>query len=157
MNKTLSIPEWHRFALEGTKLPVKIPLMGYSMFPLVRYNRDIVTIIPLEQCPQVGDIVLFKNTKRDLYVVHRVWEIKDNIVLTWGDNCDAPDGWMPIEEILGKVVLIERGKKKIKPEPDKGVRWAIFWHKAGKGYRFYRYCRNRVAERIKKMLLRGNP
>ena len=157
MNKTLSIPEWHRFALEGTKLPVKIPLMGYSMFPLVRYNRDIVTIIPLEQCPQVGDIVLFKNNKRDLYVVHRVWEIKDNIVLTWGDNCDAPDGWMPIEEILGKVVLIERGKKKIKPEPDKGVRWAIFWHKTGKGYRFYRYCRNRAAERIKKMLLRGNP
>ena len=156
MNRTLSIPEWHRLALEGTSLPVRIPLMGYSMFPLIRFNRDMVTILPLEQSLQVGDIVLFETNRKNRYVVHRVWEIKDDMVLTWGDNCEKPDGWMRFEEILGKAVLIERGKRKIKTEPVKGVRWAKFWHKAGKVYRFYRCCRNGLAKKIKRILLRGN-
>ena len=149
MNRTLSIPEWHRLAQEGTNLPVRIPLMGWSMFPLVRYNKDLVTVVPIDNHWQVGDIVLLIQAE-EKYVMHRVWEIKDHSILTWGDNCLCPDNWMPIEDIWGKAVLIERGKRKIKPNPKKGIKWARFWHWAGKYFQIcYKYY-SAIKCRIKK-------
>ena len=150
MNRTLSVTEWHQLAREGTSIPVKIPLMGLSMFPLIRYNRDMVTVMPVETAPQKGDIVLFEDGDRKLYVMHRVWELKDGMALTWGDNCDQADGWIPEKEILGKAVLIERGKRMIHPNPKKGIQWARFWHWAGKRYRVYRKYRDRLAAAVRK-------
>ena len=148
MNRTLSIPEWHRLAQEGTKLPVRIPLMGWSMFPLIRYNKDIVTIVPLDAQPQIGDIVLFIQPK-DKYIMHRVWETSEKSVLTWGDNCPHPDGWISTEDIWGKAVLIERGKREIKPNPKKGKKWAGFWHWAGKYFQISYKCYSVIKRRIK--------
>ena len=150
MKRTLSIPEWHALAEEGTALPVRITLMGSSMFPLVRFNKDYVTIMPVTEKPQPGDIVLFPDHVRDLYVVHRVWRIEDGRVQTWGDNCPGPDEWVPLDDVWGKTVLIERGKRVIYPNPAKGLRWAKFWHQAGKGYRVYRKYKDRYNERFKK-------
>lgn len=150
MNKTLSIAEWHRLAQEGTKLPVRIPLMGWSMYPLVRFNKDIVTITPLDEMIKTGDIVLFVQPE-ERYIVHRVWKLKDGKVLTWGDNCPTPDGWLPIEDIWGKAVLIERGRRRIRPNPEKGMKWAGFWHWAGKYYRLAKRYKNAVVRRIKKL------
>jgi len=152
MNVKLSIEQWHQMALDGTAIPVRIPLMGASMYPLVRYNRDLVTIMPIGESIQTGDIVLFKDTVRDLYVVHRVWKTEEGRILTWGDNCDAPDGWLPKEAILGKVVLIERGRREIRPDPHKGIYWAKFWHLAGKGYRFYRKYLEKLVAKIRKQM-----
>jgi len=135
MTKSLSIPEWHRMAKEGTAPPVRIRLNGTSMFPLVRMNKDFVTIIPLEREPVVGDIVLFNEPETGRYVVHRVWEIRDDEIRTWGDNYYKPDAWIPKSSVWGKVSLIERGRRCIKPNPQKGIRWAKFWHKAGNIYR----------------------
>ena len=138
-------------AMDGTLLPVRIPLMGYSMFPLVRYNRDLVTIMPVTDIPEIGNIVLFPGRKKDLYVMHRVWDINDQMILTWGDNCPAPDRWIPIDMIWGKAVLIERGRKKIHPDPEKGMKWAKFWHQAGKVYRLYNRYKDGLDRRIKKL------
>ena len=129
MNMSLSIPEWHRMAMESTAPPVRIQLNGGSMFPLVRMNRDYVTIAPLNRELVPGDIVLFSEAEINRYVVHRVWKIKDGNVMTWGDNCLQPDGWFPREAIWGQVVLIERGKREIKPDPEKGLRRILAsWH-----------------------------
>ena len=111
MNKSISIPEWHRLSKEGTAPPVRIQLNGGSMYPLVRMNRDYVTIAPIRETPAAGDIVLFMNGNTGRYVVHRLRKTEDGKVLIRGDNCPAPDGWFQTEEILGKVVLIERGKR----------------------------------------------
>lgn len=136
MKQSLSVSTWHQMAIEGTAPPVRIVLMGNSMYPLVRYKRDYVTIVPCEGEPVIGDIVLFMDQKRKLKVVHRVWDIRDHMVLTWGDNCDAADGWISSDMIWGKVILIERGKRRIVPKPNRGVCWAKFWHLAGKGFRW---------------------
>lgn len=156
MNKTLSIPEWHQLAREGTKLPVRIPLAGWSMFPLVRYNKDYVTIVPLDSVPRIGDIVLYVEKNGERYVMHRVWEVREQEVLTWGDNCRYPDGWCPLEAVWGKAVLIERGIRKIEPDPARGMKWARFWHKAGIIYRLYKRYRDAVIRRIKKLKVWGN-
>lgn len=135
-------------AQNGTNLPVRIPLMGYSMFPLIRYNRDLVTIMPIQEPLQIGDIVLFSNHCSESYVVHRVWDISDRGILIWGDNCVGSDGWIPMEDILGKAVLIERGKRKIIPDPKRGIRWARFWHRAKKLYDFYDRSKVRLYQLI---------
>ena len=150
MNRTISIPEWHRMATEGTAPPVRIMLNGGSMFPLIRWNRDYVTIIPLKENPAAGDIILFTEPGNERYIVHRVWEWKDGEALTWGDNCPKPDGWIPQEYIWGKVIRIERGRRTIVPNPRKGMRWAAFWHHTRKYYFFTRRIRDGIARRIKR-------
>ncbi len=153
MNKSLSIPEWHRLALQGVAPPVRILLNGGSMNPLIRWNKDYVTIVPLNQELVPGDIVLFAVSEAGRYVVHRVWEIRSGQVLTWGDSCEKPDGWLPIEAIWGQVVLIERGRREIKPNPKKGLRWARFWHHGVKVYHLYRRYRDGIIRQIKKLNL----
>lgn len=151
MNRTLSIPEWHRMAQEGIMLPVRIPLTGWSMEPLIRMDIDFVTVMPLETKPQIGDIVLFMDQDRKRYVMHRVWSLKDQEILTWGDNCLKPDEWLPINAVWGKAVQIERGKRKIETNPEKGMKWARFWHQAGKIYRPYIKLKYSLKSRIDKM------
>ena len=134
MKRTLSISEWHYLALEGTAPPVRIQLNGDSMYPLIRRNWDYVTVVQLQEKPAVGDLVLFTTGSPGRYIVHRVWDVRDGSVLIWGDNCLEPDGWFPVESIWGKIVLIERGRRKIYPNPKKGFRWASFWHRIRPGY-----------------------
>ena len=152
MNNTLSVSEWHQLAAKGSSIPVRIQLGGYSMNPLIRGFRDYVTILPLEEIPEIGDIVLFCEPGTERYVMHRVWSLKDNMVLTWGDNCCKPDTWMPVEHIWGKAVLIEHGKHTVHPDPEKGIRWACFWHRVGKIYRFLRQIRNIIRRRIRRIM-----
>ncbi len=152
MIKTISIPEWHQLADSEAAPPVRIQLNGESMFPLVRKNRDYITVIPLKERPTVGDIVLFYEPCTERYIVHRVWDVQDERVMTWGDNCPMPDGWQPREVVWGKIRQIERGKRIIHPDPGKGMKWARFWHKAGRSYRFVMGYVDAVKRRIKTLI-----
>ena len=153
MNISLPILEWHRMAEDGKAPPVRIPLNGWSMSPLIRRARDYVTIIPVDRKLIPGDIVLIAEPDIDRYVMHRVWEIKADQVKTWGDNCERDDGWFPLDAIWGRAILIERGDRKIKTDPKKGMRWAKFWHQGRKVYHLYDKCRNGMKNRIKKMFV----
>lgn len=151
MKKSLSIAEWHEMSLSGKAPPVRIQLNGYSMNPLIRGYRDYVTVVQPEEDFVAGDIVLVAEPGTGRYVMHRVWEVKGDRILTWGDNCSGPDGWIPKDAVWGKTILIERGKKEIHPDPKKGIRWAKFWHQAGKVYRLAKRYKNGVVRRIKKL------
>ena len=150
MKKTISIPEWHQMAENGDAPPVRIQLNGSSMFPLVRMNRDYVTVVPLNELPVIGDIVMFCEPDTGRYVVHRVWEMKEGQIRTWGDQCAYPDRWMSPDAIWGKVTLIERGKRKIITDPDKGMRWAKIWHHFSRPYRIFDRYRQAIMGRVKK-------
>lgn len=149
MKKTISIPEWHLMAEKGDAPPVRIQLNGNSMFPLVRMNRDYVTVVPLEGEPVIGDIVLFCEPLTNRYVVHRVWEMKNGQIRTWGDQCSAPDSWIPQDAVWGKITKIERGKKTIYTDPVKGIRWAKTWHHFSRPYRILNRYRQAIMRRIK--------
>ncbi len=138
MKHMLSIPEWHALAQNGVVLTMRIPIHGNSMFPLVRMDRDLVTIAPLKERPQDGDIVLFAHPDGERYVLHRVWKAEENRVLTWGDNCDNLDGWLPWDAVWGKAEAIERGRLVIHPDPKKGLVLARIWHRLGRHYRRYK-------------------
>ena len=151
MRKTFSIPGWHELALEDGAPPVRVRLRGSSMFPLIRNDLDYVTVAAPGETVVPGEIVLLADPERDRYVMHRVWAVRDGRILTWGDNCRGPDGWFPLSSVWGKAALIERGSRQIRPDPEKGLRWAAFWHLAGKAYRPVRRCGAGILRRIRKI------
>lgn len=106
----MSVQQWHQLCSEGAELRVRIPVNGTSMQPLIRKNRDFVTLMPLRRPPERGDIVLFERPGQRVYVLHRLWRTEENRVMTWGDNCPRPDGWMDRVRVLGVAAKVERGK-----------------------------------------------
>ena len=137
--RTLSVAQWHALAQSGTCLPMRIPINGVSMMPLIRRNRDMVTIVPRQREGKPGDVVLFADPVRERYVLHRLWKTAEQSVLTWGDNCVNPDGWMSPDSVWGIAVLVERGKWKIRLDSDRARRWGLLLGRAR-----HRYCQMRV-------------
>lgn len=111
--RRISIAQWHALAQRGVVLPMCIPLDGDSMRPLIRRERDRVTIVPLSRPLRRGDVVLFEYPA-GRYVVHRVYRMRDESVQTLGDHCWNPDPWMPLKSVLGLAIQFERDGKTIR-------------------------------------------
>lgn len=108
----ISVAQWHELTLGGENIPVTLMLDGESMRPLIRKQKDYITVIPVYRKLKKGDIVLF--VRRDgAYVVHRVNKIKDETVITIGDNCVVFDAEIPVSDVWGIVVKEERNGKTI--------------------------------------------
>lgn len=108
--RSISIPQWCALVREGAAPSVTIHLDGDSMRPLVRRNRDYVTIQPLNRPLKLGDVVLFQN-QAGQYVVHRVWKLRYSQVQTLGDNCWNPDPWISTGQVLGLAAVLKRGQR----------------------------------------------
>lgn len=136
--RVLSVAEWHRLCQEGAELHVRIPVNGISMQPLIRKNRDIVTILPLRKPPKRGDIVLFQRQGRQVYVLHRLWRAENGRVMTWGDNCPFPDGWMDQGQVWGIAAALQRGKHSLRLDTAAACRAGLLLAHAR-----HAYCRAR--------------
>ena len=104
---------------------VRFKAPGHSMYPTI-LNGDEITVEPIRpKAVKVGDIVLYQN--EDDLIAHRVVRI-ENISDTQssvlspqscfalrGDARPACDAPVAAEQILGKVVLIERNGRLIDP------------------------------------------
>lgn len=114
--RSISVAEWHQLALNGIKIPIRIKIDGVSMQPLIRMQRDWVTLLPIDSPIHEGDIVLFLAIKTpELFMLHRVWKCMEGAVQTLGDGCVNPDPSLPLDTVLGKATLIERGRLRINP------------------------------------------
>ena len=136
----LPIEEWRRLGTEGTPLPVTIRLDGDSMRPLIRRGKDRVTILPLARELKIGDIVLFRGGA-DRYVVHRVHKLRSGCVCTLGDNCWNTDGWMPLENVWGLVIRMERNGKAYSLDCRLSRAFGRIWMALHPLRMFYRRCR----------------
>lgn len=110
--QTVSVAQWHAMAQEGIAVPVTIRLSGYSMQPLLRKDRDSVTVMPVYRPLLPGDIVLFLRSD-GIYVMHRVYRVEQDWVTTIGDNCVRSDAPMPQSRIFGLAVRAQRGVRKL--------------------------------------------
>ncbi|NJD54883.1 MAG: hypothetical protein FIA94_00580 [Nitrospirae bacterium] len=94
--------------LLGNGYDVRISTRGMSMFPLVS-TGDKITIAPGGNY-EIGDLIVFKRD--DQMVCHRLVRIfaKDgnNCYQTHGDSFFHPDDPVTADQILGKVIQIER-------------------------------------------------
>ena len=82
---------------------------GTSMFPLIS-TGDRIIVSPVKEYA-VGDIVVFR--RNDALVCHRLVRFFERdgtrCGQTRGDSFLNPDEPVPVERILGKVIMIERG------------------------------------------------
>ena len=111
-------------------LGVRFRAPGTSMHPTIRHG-DVITVEPVVPSKlNKGDIVLYRHNSG--FIAHRVLNIKetDRCGLTFilrGDastSCDAP---VKTEQILGKVVCLERGHRSIDPYSWRVRLWSMFY------------------------------
>lgn len=87
-------------------IAVRIQVSGNSMQPLLK-GGDVVEVEPLpKKKPQLGDI-LFLCDQQDNPFVHRlIWRRLQNgtlHLLIKGDACTGFDGFIPADNVLGRV------------------------------------------------------
>lgn len=111
-SRCLSVAQWHELARTGLAPPMRIPLDGDSMRPLIRRGKDMVTFVPLDRPLKRGDVALFESPP-GRYVAHRVYRLKENRMQTLGDHCWNPEPWLPVSAVLGLAIQVERGKRTI--------------------------------------------
>ena len=81
---------------------------GFSMYPFIQ-DGDVITLSPWGKFRlHSGDVVAFRHPNTGKLAVHRVLDKEAQGFLLRGDNCLAPDGLIPITEILGRVIRVER-------------------------------------------------
>lgn len=86
---------------------------GFSMYPLIRHG-DILTIQPVEvNALKVGDVAFYRSVENRL-VAHRIVERyvqHDQVILKIrGDATQGPDEKVLLDQVLGKVISVQRGR-----------------------------------------------
>ena len=147
----MTLEDWACYAQKGVDIPIVVPLHGNSMEPLIRYMKDQVTIVPLKREPMVGDIVMFRRSD-GAHVVHRVYQVTPEQVITWGDNCWGPDAPLQHRDVLGLVTAMQRrGRRRdLDTEAQRayGKRWMSRWRKP---WLHYRRLRSRAAHLVRRL------
>jgi hypothetical protein len=84
--------------------PVRIVLKGTSMQPTL-IGGDVLTLVPLEADPAVGDVVLFHFQGRTL--LHRVVAVDGGRYTLRGDNCASCEH-ASRQDIVGLLAKVEK-------------------------------------------------
>jgi len=92
-----------------------ITYTGGSMKPILR-DGDGLTVEPYGwRKKRVGDIVVFKDPENGQKIIHRIASIRKEGIRTRGDHNSQLDPWVLMPgEIIGKVVSVWRGNRKIR-------------------------------------------
>lgn len=104
---------------------VEIPITGTSMNPLLKMNRDTVTIKKFDSY-DIGDIVFYRRDNGS-FVLHRIIDRDDNGFILCGDNQTIKEYGITNRHIIAKVVLIKRKDKIITPQSRKYLLYKKFW------------------------------
>ena len=88
---------------------------GNSMNPLIRAGDKL--FVAETKKIVIGDIVVYLRRKE--LRSHRLIRFKKGFILTKGDNAIFTDGLIRRDEIIGKVVLVQSGKKRLNLESKK--------------------------------------
>jgi hypothetical protein len=89
--------------------------IGLSMNPTLNAH-DLLEIQPYHQkAPRVGDVILFHPPAHDYYVVHRIFKLKGNDIITRGDNNGEIDScFLKKVDICGRIIAAHRGDRRRK-------------------------------------------
>lgn len=96
---------------------IRFRACGNSMVPFVE-NGDILSVIPMNPLKaRIGDVILHRR-KNGALAAHRIqWILRDrarpSAVRTRGDSHPGDGEVVPLDAILGQVIQVQRGNKKI--------------------------------------------
>lgn len=89
-------------------VPLRTTVRGFSMAPFIR-DRDVVTIAPITGVePRVGDVVAFTLSESGRFAIHRVVARIGEGWLMRGDSAPQADAVVTREQLIGRVVRVER-------------------------------------------------
>jgi signal peptidase I len=96
---------------------VRLAAFGCSMTPAI-FPGDVLTVRPASADEvQPGDVVLYRRGKR--FFIHRLVRAEQAsrgiMLMTQGDALREADPPFDANDLLGRVVLIERGNKRFVP------------------------------------------
>ena len=96
---------------------LRVRARGWSMYPFIRHG-DVIEVEPVEaSAVRVGDVI-FCRDEVDRFVTHRVVKRgkahSQGALVTKGDWTSRADPLVHPEQVLGRVVAIERGAKRIR-------------------------------------------
>jgi len=78
-----------------------------SMSPTLEV-KDLVLIQNLEIDPKQGDIIMFETKEATMPVIHRIYSVSGNEIMTKGDASELTDKWiLNKEQIQGQAVLFQ--------------------------------------------------
>lgn len=84
------------------------------MYPVIIPDRDFVYIEKTEvSALRRGDVILYKRSDPQIYVLHRIWKVKPDGVYTVGDNQTDIEGPLDDGAILGKMIALDRKNRHI--------------------------------------------
>ncbi|OYT35339.1 MAG: signal peptidase I [Candidatus Aenigmarchaeota archaeon ex4484_52] len=96
------------FAL-NTSAPL-VTVVSCSMYPELNVG-DLLVLKGITNVSQLksnanGDIIVYLQEEKGKLIVHRVWDIKNETITTWGDNNKNKDPWeIGLDKIKGKKIL----------------------------------------------------
>jgi signal peptidase I len=104
--------------------PVTLTVYGHSMRPALE-NGDRITLAPIgERRPAPGDLVAVGGVHG--LVVHRLVGLRsDGTILTAGDAVDHRDRPSSVDALLGVVVEVDRGGRRILPSNGRTALWRV--------------------------------
>lgn len=92
-------------------IAIRFKAHGGSMVPFIR-SGDVVTVSPVGEKPVLlGEVVACRHPAGGGLVVHRVVGRKKGVFLIKGDGHGRVDGWVDRDQVLGRVVRVEREGK----------------------------------------------
>ena len=115
-----SSPSFSRLSAEllSLGLGVRFRAPGTSMHPTIRHD-DVITVEPIEpNTLKRGDIILYRF--KSGFIAHRIVNIEEGndsglTFILRGDASTTCDGPVAPEQILGKIVCLERDHQIIDP------------------------------------------
>lgn len=94
--------------------PLRTTVRGFSMSPFIR-DDDVLTIVPVNsRAPRVGEVVAFTMPASGRLTIHRILARAGTGWLVRGDNCLETDGVVARENIIGRVVRVERQGRQVR-------------------------------------------
>ena len=93
-------------------VPVRFQASGISMSPFIR-DGDVITVAPARAPLRLGEVVAFTNPDGAKLTVHRIVHISRAGYLLRGDNLPEPDGYLSLPAILGRVIRVEHGGRRM--------------------------------------------
>lgn len=122
---------------------VRFKVKGFSMYPLLRNDKDEVTLSPLERDPAVMDIVLFRYKGK--HILHRITSISGDTYTIQGDGIYLSEETCHRNDIIGIVTKIH---KKGKMPIGTTSKWALFYIFCWQRLRF---CRRYLLALLKRI------